>query len=484
MIDAARAAAARVLALEHPEHFGRVMDLPAHMEAGRAAELILRELQRDSVDEVVGYRGEQRLVPRLRPVVVDTAGDVAGVMRRDRSYLITGGFGALGMQVATALAKAGAGRLLLIGRRGPDAAAMAELVQALASYGTTVVPIRADVTDERAMREAIATHDDPAQPLAGVFHAAGVGGVRPLRDLVEEDVRAVLHPKLRGAWVLHEVTQHRALDHFVLFSSIAGVWGSRGQFHYAAANASLDALAEYRRARGLPGLAISWGPWEGKGMTSPDAAALLLRLGVQALPGDAATSWLLHALSAPHAHLIAAAMDWPRFRGSYEARGPKGLFSELPGATLPAPVGRDDTASRWVESITHALPTQRTRLVRDAMIEAVREVLGWGPTTVVPVDQGLFELGVDSLAALDLRTHLEHLLGTALPATLVFEYPTIDALTQFVEGVLTATPGLPPDTPMAAPLTSLPLTALVDTLTDDEADMLLRQTLETLNLPT
>jgi acyl carrier protein len=234
----------------------------------------------------------------------------------------------------------------------------------------------------------------------------------------------------------------------------------------------------------LPGLAISWGPWEGKGMTSPDAAALLLRLGVQALPGDAATSWLLHALSAPHAHLIAAAMDWPRFRGSYEARGPKGLFSELPGATLPAPVGRDDTASRWVESITHALPTQRTRLVRDAMIEAVREVLGWGPTTVVPVDQGLFELGVDSLAALDLRTHLEHLLGTALPATLVFEYPTIDALTQFVEGVLTATPGLPPDTPMAAPLTSLPLTALVDTLTDDEADMLLRQTLETLNLPT
>ena len=486
MADAARAAAARVVALEHAEHFGRVIDLPTERDGAREADWILRELQREAIDDAVAYRGEHCYVPRLRLRATHVADRTVNV-RHDRSYLVTGGFGALGLQVAAALAKAGAGRLLLVGRTGTTDASGTQALQALTDTGTTVVPIRADVTDAAAMRDVLATHDDPARPLAGVFHAAGLGGVRALSELTAPEVRAVLHPKLRGAWVLHDITKHLPLDHFVLFSSIAGVWGSRGQLHYAAANAALEALAQHRHRQELPALAISWGPWQGSGMTSPDAAALLQRIGVQALPADHATAWLLNGLSLPDAHVIVAAMDWPRFRGSYEARGPKGLLTELPGnVAADAPERARDVhrASSWAQTIGDALPAQRTRLIAQAMEVAVREVLGWPSTTAVASDHGLFELGVDSLAALDLKTHLERLLGVALPATLIFQYPTIDALTAFVEGVLAPDRiESVADVAVAAHAREPRATDLVDALSDDEADALLRQTLEALHLP-
>lgn len=491
MADAARAAAARVMALEHPEHFGRIIDLPVDVDAARAAECLVRELPRAAIDEMVAYRGEHRFVPRLRPLAMDfvaPARTTTAAVRADRSYLVTGGFGAIGMHVATALAKAGAGRLLLVGRRGTADPAATAYLRALTEYGADVVAICADVADAASMREALVANDDPARPLAGVFHVAGIGGVHPIRELSAPDVRAILHPKLRGAWVMHDITRDYPLEHFVLFSSIAGVWGSRGQFHYAAANAALDALAHHRHGCGLPAMAISWGPWAGNGMTSSDAAALLHRIGVQTLSADVATSWLLRVLSAQQAHVIVATMDWTRFRGSYEARGPKGLFADVPDTTTsatPAVSGSgDDVASTWRRLVLGAAPTQRVRLIQKAVTEGVQDVLGWAAATVVPADQGLFELGVDSLAALDLRTHLEQLLGTPLPVTLVFQYPTIDALTQCVhDALMTSTPDVPAARPADAPTTRPDSTDFLDALSDDEAEAMLQQTLATLHFP-
>ena len=235
-------------------------------------------------------------------------------------------------------------------------------------------------------------------------------------------------------------------------------------------------------------MAISWGPWAGNGMTSSDASALLHRIGVETLSADMATSWLLRALSARQAHIIVATMEWTRFRGSYEARGPKGLFADVSDtATSGAPavsVDGDDVASTWRRLVLGATPTQQARLIRKAVTEGVQDVLGWTAATVVPADQGLFELGVDSLAALDLRTHLEQLLGTPLPVTLVFQYPTIDALTQCVhDALMPSTPDTPSARPADAPPTRPDSTDFLDALSDDEAEAMLQQTLATLRFP-
>ena len=507
LVDAACAAAARGVSLEHPAHAGRVIDLsPSTPATAHDVSAILDELEQERPDDIVAVRDGQRLVPRLRPYVQVSppheAPNGTPPLRADRSYLVTGGFGALGLHVAEALADAGAQRILLLGRRGagaPDAARDLRL-RRLSDRGVTVVTLAADVAEASALRQALARHDDPALPLGGVFHAAGVGGMQPVQELDADAVHAVLRPKLLGAWALHEVTRDAPLEHFVLFSSIAGVWGSRGQMHYAAANAALDALAHHRHHLGLPALSISWGPWEGSGMSTADDLALLERIGVYGLPPVAATAWLRRAMQQPVPHLVISATDWTRFRGSYEARGPRGLLAALPVAGQPAagaPTQIDapvvDTPL-WPRTVLAASPAERKHLVETAVTDAVRHVLGWPSTTHLPPDQGLFELGVDSLAALDLRTQLEQLLGQSLPATLIFEYPTVAALIGGIEARLpdhaaqrASSAGTAPTAPIPrAPRTAppAPAPALLDDVSDDEAERLLRDTLDALDLPT
>ncbi|NCW44173.1 MAG: SDR family NAD(P)-dependent oxidoreductase [Gemmatimonadaceae bacterium] len=506
LVDAACAAAARGVSLEHPAHAGRVIDLGPASPGADDVSAILDELEQERPDDIVAVRDGQRLVPRLRPYVPaspphESPNDTPP-LRADRSYLVTGGLGALGLHVAEALADAGARRLLLLGRRGtgvPDAARDLRL-QRLSDRGVTVVTLAADVAEASALRHALARHDDPALPLGGVFHAAGVGGMQPVQELDVDAVHAVLRPKLLGAWALHEVTRDAPLEHFVLFSSIAGVWGSRGQMHYAAANAALDALAHHRHHLGLPALSISWGPWEGSGMSSADDLALLERIGVYGLPPVAATAWLRRVMQQPVPHLVISATDWTRFRGSYEARGPRGLLAALPEAGQPAagaPTRIDAPvvdAPLWPRTVLAASPAERTHLVETAVTDAVRHVLGWPSTTHLPLDQGLFELGVDSLAALDLRTQLEQLLGQSLPATLIFEYPTVAALIGGIEARLpdhaehrASSAGTAPTAPIPrAPRTPppTPARALLDEVSDDEAEQLLRDTLDALDLPT
>jgi acyl transferase domain-containing protein/acyl carrier protein len=490
MSEAARAAAARVLGLEHPEYAGRIIDLDAdRAQPQEDAAAILAELVRGRSDDMVAVRGAARWVPRVQPHHDVPPLDRAPMLRDDRTYLITGGLGVIGVHVAETLARAGARRLLLLNRRGTMTPEIADRLTTLSAQGVRVESVAADVADAEALRAALRAHVDPAFPLAGVFHAAGVGGVEMVTTLDEAAVREVLRPKLRGAWTLHAATRDVPLDHFVLFSSIAGVWGSRGQLHYAAANAALDALAQYRRDHGLPAVAVNWGPWAESGMTDADAAVLLRRVGVHPLVPAVATDWLRRCMAHGEPQVLVASIEWPRFRGSYEARGPRGLFAALPhDLQLSAAHHEEPSAAPWVQTIRQALPLERERLVRDVVTAGLRQILGWEDGRPIPPDQGLFELGVDSLAALELRTHLERLLGQSLPATLVFQYPTVTALTAFVGTVVlphateaTDAPAPRPATPSSRPAAAAPS---LDTLSDDEAEAMLRRTLDALDLPT
>ena len=185
--------------------------------------------------------------------------------REGRAWLVSGGMGGLGLEVAKWLAECGAGALILNGRRLPDPIAEAA-IEALRERGVEVRVELADLADEAAVAGLMARIDAAGRPLSGIVHCAGVLADGALADQDAERFRRVLAPKVAGAWHLHRATCHRDLDHFILFSSIAGALGNAGQANYAAANAWLDQLARYRRAQGLAGQSIAWGPWSGAGM--------------------------------------------------------------------------------------------------------------------------------------------------------------------------------------------------------------------------
>ena len=252
----------KVIALEYPEFWGGLIDLDA-MTAEQAAPRLAAELLHPDAERSRAWRGDRRYVARLNEAPLPVVGAAIPV-KADATYLITGGLGSLGLSVAQWLVRQGARHLVLISRRPPSADAQIE-IETLEALGATIAPIGVDVTSIKGMSQAFATIAMSMPPLKGVIHAAGAVDYKPL---VEMDVRGfedVLQPKVTGAWLLHKLTQGLSLDFFVLFSSIASVWGGKGQGHYAAANQFLDTLAHYRHDRGLPALSVNWGPWAGGG---------------------------------------------------------------------------------------------------------------------------------------------------------------------------------------------------------------------------
>jgi|GEM_PF-132459 len=385
--------------------FGGTIDLdPARPE--NESEMLLAEiLSEGHPEDQVAFRNGVRYVPRLTalkdaptsPLPVDP----------DGVYLITGGFGTLGLRTARWLVERGARSLILIGRRKPVASVISEL----AVLGATIRCEALDIADATAVERLF----DTIHGLKGIVHAAGIAGYRPTEQIDLAELDAVLRPKVAGAWILHEQSQRFPLDFFLMYSSIASAWGSRDQAHYSAANRFLDALAHHRRHLGLPAMSINWGPWAQGGMTSNEAQTILRRIGVRMLDPDQALEMLNRLPSTPQ--LAIADIDWPLFQGSYEARGRRPFLDLVrPVAPRTAPPVRIRSAS-LAETIE-----------REAAL-----VLGFGSARL-DRDQGFFDMGMDSLLALEFRSHLETALGTALPATLVFDHPSINALAQSLAG--------------------------------------------------
>jgi len=205
----------------------------------------------------------------------------------------------------------------------PDPHMRRRLRSRLEAAGTQVVVAQVDVADREAMRRLFAEIQTSLPLLRGVVHAAGVSGDRELTALRAEEVEgfeAILDPKVRGSWVLHELTRHLALDFFVLFSSIAAVWGAKGQGYYAAANHFLDAFAHYRRGLGLPALSVNWGPWAGAGMATEEFRTWIARLGITALQPAQAVEALGQLLMTGRTQVTVAQVNWRTFKPVFEIR--------------------------------------------------------------------------------------------------------------------------------------------------------------------
>ena len=374
-----------------------------------------------------------------------------GVLREDRSYLVTGGLGGIGIAVAGWLAERGAGAIVLNGRRPPDPE-VADAIEALRRQGATVQVELADVTDADALDAMLARMDADLLPLAGVIHSVGVLADATIGNQTWETFETVLWPKMLGAWHLHRATAERDLDMFVLFSSVAGVLGNPGQANHAAANAFLDQLAAHRRALGLPGQAIAWGAWSEIGEAEEQRERMTRRSasgGIEWITPQQGLRAFDRLVREDATTSVVLARDWVAFGESLETRPP--LLEDV--LSDGADEG-DDAASAedLLSQLRQAPAATREEVLASFLQSEVKAVLRL-PSTPAPT-VGFFDLGMDSLMAVELRNRLNRAFSGAYTAsnTVVFDYPDIAALAAHLAGELAevagedAAPATQPDT--------------------------------------
>ncbi|WP_425412838.1 type I polyketide synthase [Micromonospora humi] len=417
--------AGRVAALEAPEQWGGLVDVPAGL-GGREGDRLAGVL--GGGEDQVAVRASGVFVRRLRPAPSPARPPAPRTW--DGTVLVTGGTGALGAQVARWLVGRGVPRLVLTSRRGMDAPGAVELVAELSPARVDVVAC--DVADRPQVAELLAGIPD----LRGVVHAAGVAGMGLLSQTTAEEFAAIVRGKVAGAVHLDALTHD--LDLFVVFSSISGVWGSGGQPAYSAGNAFLDALVQARRAKGEPGTAIAWGPWAEAGMLVAEEGAedYLRRRGLRPMPPALAIRALAEAVDADTGCLTVADVDWARFGPAFTASRPSPLLHDLLPADAAPAVTTPDT-DRWAGHLAALGPAERSRTVLAQVRRTVAEVLGYADVDRVPPGRAFKDLGIDSLTAVELRDRLQALTGLALPASLAFDHPTATAVTDLLQSHVT-----------------------------------------------
>lgn len=347
-------------------------------------------------------------------------------VRSDGSYLITGGLGALGLQLARWLVERGAGQVVLMSRRQPSEEVAAEL-ERLRDQGAHIRTVQADVTDLDSLRQALSAMAAELPPLRGVVHAAGVLADGLLFDMDLERLDRAMRPKTLGSWNLHVATQGAPLDFFVLFSSVACVLGNPGQANYAAGNAFLDGLAEYRRRQGLPALSVNWGPWGGSGMAAAAGIDAQLRArGLYPLDPRMSLDVLERLITARQSNVAVANVHWPDLLKSLGSRTPA-LLRDLATVSEAETAESAGVDQAFRDELLSADDETRQARLRDYFAEELARIMGIANSDL-DLEQPLNEIGMDSLLASELKNNLERRLAFTLPMAAFLERPSVASL--------------------------------------------------------
>ncbi len=417
----------RAFSREHPERRVGLVDLSRAGDRQSAAQL-LELLSGTSGADEAALRPWGHLARRI--VRAAAPAKVGRFALRD-TVLITGGTGALGRMVARWSAERGARHLVLTSRRGaqtPDAAALKSELEAL---GATVTLSACDLAERDQVEALLREIDRGPSPLRAVFHLAGLFDARPLKDVDLASLSSGCAPKVSGALHLDALLGDRPLDALVLFGSITGFWGAQHGTVYGAANAFLEGLARQRRARGLAGSVLHWGPWDGGGIVDDAMGASMRRLGLRPMDPTSAVRALDAALCAGRASLMVCDVDWSRFGPVVASIRASSVFTGLEevrrerevAAAAPTAAGEQQSLRAVLLA---AQEQEHPALVRRLVTEETAAVLGAAEPGALDARRGFSDLGLDSLMAVQLRQRLARRTGLPLPATLTFDHPNID----------------------------------------------------------
>jgi NADPH:quinone reductase-like Zn-dependent oxidoreductase/acyl carrier protein len=414
-----------------------LVDIFARLERGALKPLPVREFGMDEAVAAFRYVAQARHIGKVVVTQAPAARQPVSI-RPASTYLISGGLGALGLHVARWLVSRGARNLVLAGRRAPDAAARAA-VQEVEQAGATVRLVQVDLgrADSLDQLDAVLAN---LPPLGGVFHAAGVVDDGMLQQQDWNKFVHVFAPKAVGAQTTGRLAIRRGAEFVVLFSSGASILGSRGQANYAAANAFLDAFVWELRAQGLRAWSINWGAWSGAGMTASLSDRDRSRTRshghhfIEPTDGVAALDQVL--TSDAHPQIAVLPIDWPQFLDREAAGRVRPIVSRFTGETPRANTTTATSRPTLADRMGAASPSQRREMLSAHIRETAITVLGLPASYPLDAHQGLRDVGLDSLMAVELKNRLQDSTKQTLPATLAFDYPTVAALTKFLGQLL------------------------------------------------
>ncbi|MFF7459764.1 type I polyketide synthase, partial [Kitasatospora sp. NPDC008115] len=385
----------------------------------------------------------------------------------DGTVLITGGTGTLGSLLAHHLVTQGQNRLLLVSRSGPNAEGADQLRKELTDLGAHITITACDTADPDQLTTLLA--DIPAEhPLTAVIHTAGVVQDATLPNLTPDSLGAVLRPKTDAAWNLHQQTRHLDLAAFVLYSSVTGVLGNSGQANYAAANTFLDALAHHRKALGLPATSQAWGLWQETStitshLSSADRARLN-RTGIAPLPTADALALFDHTLTSSRPHFFAARLNTTALRNNPDLPP---IYRTLVPATRPATAnnGNGNAGQSLTHTLTPLTETEQEQFLLGLVRDHVATALGHTNPNGIDEHRGFFDMGLDSLTAVELRNKIGTATGLRLPTTAILDHPTPTTLAHYLRTQLVTTSGEEVEadaleTRVREALTSIPLATL------------------------
>ena len=424
----------RTLALEHPDVWGGIIDVDESVPADVAARYVVDEAYGDDGEDQVTYRAGLRRVPRLEPAYLPSASPAR--LDKDSSYLVIGATGNIGPHLIGQLAESGAGTVVAVSRN--PGSRLDDLAAGLSSTGTTLVTAAADAADEAAMSAVFDRFGADLPPLAGIYVAAFAGGPITLRDMTDDDVTAMFRPKLDVVALLHKLSMRHPVRQFVLFSSISGLTGSRWLAHYAATTTFLDTFAFARRAAGLPATAINWGLWKSLSDGQSDAERkVTLDSGLEPLPDDVAISalpWVTGPGTPVRSTIVAA--DWGLLAAAYRSTHAALRIVDELLPTEAEETGSSIPVTEFRQALRDAEPALRREILADHVAGHVVAAMGLASPQLLDTSMGFFQSGMDSLMSVTLQRALSDSLGESLPASVVFDYPTVDALSGYLATIL------------------------------------------------
>ncbi|MCF0083169.1 SDR family NAD(P)-dependent oxidoreductase, partial [Streptomyces lomondensis] len=427
----------RVAALEHPDRWGGLIDLPEVLDE-RAVARLGALLAAGGDEDQLAVRSAGVFARRLLPAPTTASGRA---WEPEGTVLLTGGTGAIGVRAARWLGGSGADHIVLIGRRGLRAPGAERLRDELAETGVRVTIAACDVADREELTALVSKLTADGERITAVLHAAGELDDGVVDALTPERLAHALRAKVAGARNLHEATRELDLSAFVLFSGVAGTVGGAGQGAFAAAGAYLDAFAEHRGDLGLAATSLAWGPWAEGGPALDDDTFLerASRRGLAALPTGSALTALCRAVAQDGPAQVVADIAWDRFGPALTAARPSPLIGDVPqmreiarAAEQAGGTGADD-AAEFRRAVAELSDVELGQMLLELVRTEAAGALGYTDVEAIGPKRPFRDLGFESLTAVELRNRLSTRTGLRLPVTLAFDHPTPVILAGFLK---------------------------------------------------